>query len=215
MATQHWGHHFTLPYRKHQFFLRFNISAENANPWCLDHRHSNVGGFSRDLGAVSVKLGDSQTGSQTLVFPRGKKTKCKVFRGKGKSFSIKFRSESSSPVAEPRLGIFLLQNTKVLYLGAKQSVAYFSHLGDLFFQPLWPLSIKTRPVREIFWLEWQPDDCWQSKLFLLSWQLSSHHLHPHQPHFGPAPPLSIALPCLVMVSGVLPVPAPAIGGSEP
>ena len=35
-------------------------------------------GVASDPGAWSVKLGDSQTGSQTLPFSRGKKTKYKV-----------------------------------------------------------------------------------------------------------------------------------------
>ena len=51
-------------------------------------------GVSSDPDAVSVKLGESQTGSQTPEFSRGKKTKYKVFRGKGNSFSIKVKFES-------------------------------------------------------------------------------------------------------------------------
>ena len=51
-------------------------------------------GVSSDPGAVSVKLPQSQTGSQTPEFSRGKKTKYKVFRRKGNSFSIKLKFES-------------------------------------------------------------------------------------------------------------------------
>ena len=61
-------------------------------------------GVASDPGAWSVKLGDSQTGSQTLPFSRGKKTKYKVFRRKGNSFSIKLKFERGSPpVAEAML----------------------------------------------------------------------------------------------------------------
>ena len=61
-------------------------------------------GVSSDPDAVSVKLGKSQTGSQTPEFSRGKKTKYKVFCGKGNSFSIKLKFERrSSPVAEAML----------------------------------------------------------------------------------------------------------------
>ena len=101
MATQHWGHHFTLPYMSD--FLR-QICLRKNEIQIPTIRDILMWGVSSDPDAVSVKLGESQTGSQTPEFSRGKKTKYKVFRRKGNSFSIKLEFERRSPpVAEARL----------------------------------------------------------------------------------------------------------------
>ena len=106
MATQHRGHHFTLPYRRDfsppdlGFFCK-NANVRDLNPY---QRHSNVG-VSSDPDAVSVKLGKSQTGSQTPSSLVGKRQNIKFSAEKEILFQSNLSLSRVPPVAGARLKI--------------------------------------------------------------------------------------------------------------